>query len=217
MKDSLGNDDPKRDNAEFTDSRCEKVNVDEVSPPHFQSFLTSNTTHLHSLLQHYNGSVVETVLHVFVHNNSHHTMNNYELSLFLRTLFVKLPNDILPYIDYDDVLSLVLSPSDYRHEQTTDHQPSHLRHPRPPPHLPRETLSSSGGNASRGRGRNAPEPRFHELFRRFPVDSADARETPRATPHFVATSVSGQVGFIAKYVAATLLQPSSHVIFSAVC
>ena len=96
VKDSLGTDGPTRDDTEFTDARCEKVN----------SFLTSNTTHLHSLLQHYNGSIVETVMRIFIHNNSRHTMNNYELSLFLRTLFVKLPNDILPYIDYDDILTM---------------------------------------------------------------------------------------------------------------
>lgn len=151
VKDSLGTDGPTRDDTEFTDARCEKVNVDAIAPSHSQSFLTSNTTHLHSLLQHYNGSIVETVMRIFVHNNSRHTMNNYELSLFLRTLFVKLPNDILPYIDYDDVGPLSPSPSDSHHEQSTHHQPRNLRHPRPPPHLPRETLPPRIRNTSRRR------------------------------------------------------------------
>ena len=63
---------------------------------------------------------METVLRVFVHNNSRHTINNYELSLFLRTLFVKLPNDLLPFLDYDDVSLFVSSPSDCDDEQTAD-------------------------------------------------------------------------------------------------
>ena len=34
VKDSLETDDPKRDDAEFTDARCEKVNVDAIAPSH---------------------------------------------------------------------------------------------------------------------------------------------------------------------------------------
>lgn len=73
-------------------------------PSQLQEFLTSNTSHLKSLLVNTNGYIVKVVFHVFIYNNRFHTANIYELSLFLRYLLVKLPDEVFPFIRGDDVI-----------------------------------------------------------------------------------------------------------------
>ena len=46
---------------------------------------------------------MKVVFHVFIYNNRFHTANIYELSLFLRYLLVKLPDEVFPYVRGDDV------------------------------------------------------------------------------------------------------------------
>ena len=102
IKDYIRKDESIGDGSEFTDERCEKVDVGV--PSQLQEFLTSNTSHLKSLLVNTNGYIVKVVFHVFIYNNRFHTANIYELSLFLRYLLVKLPDEVFPFIRGDDVI-----------------------------------------------------------------------------------------------------------------
>ena len=96
IKDYIRKDESIGDGSEFTDERCEKVDVGVV--------VLVNCRNLKSLLVNTNGYIVKVVFHVFIYNNRFHTANIYELSLFLRYLLVKLPDEVFPFIRGDDVI-----------------------------------------------------------------------------------------------------------------